>query len=74
MIFDPKKHHRKSIRLKEYDYTTPWWYYVTICTNNHINLFGKVKTDKMILNEKGKIAENEWIKTEQIREYVDLDY
>jgi putative transposase len=32
---DPQKHHRRSIRLKEYDYGSPGAYFVTICTRGH---------------------------------------
>ena len=64
---------RKSIRLKEYDYSFPGWYYVTLCTYNRTNLFGKVVNGKMMLNDSGKIVEEEWLKTKQIRSNVDLD-
>lgn len=65
---------RKNIRLKEYDYSFPGWYYVTICTFNRINLFGKIADGKMVLNEDGKIVEEEWLQTKEIRKNVDLDY
>jgi putative transposase len=29
--YDPEKHHRRSIRLKGYDYSQPGAYFVTIC-------------------------------------------
>ena len=64
----------ESSRLKEWDYSTPWWYYVTICTKNFKCWFGDVKNGKMILNDVGKIIEEEWLKTKEIRENVDLDY
>jgi len=32
MPYDPQKHNRRSIRLKEYDYSSPGAYFVTICT------------------------------------------
>jgi hypothetical protein len=32
MKYDPKRHHRHSIRLKEYDYAQAGAYFVTICT------------------------------------------
>ena len=32
MRYNPKFHHRRSIRLKGYDYARPSWYFVTICT------------------------------------------
>jgi REP element-mobilizing transposase RayT len=34
MKYDPTKHHRRSIRLKGYDYTQTGAYFVTICTQN----------------------------------------
>ena len=35
MRYDPRKHHRRSIRLKGYDYGSPGAYFVTICTQRH---------------------------------------
>jgi putative transposase len=69
-----KKHPRKSIRLSEYDYSFPNWYYITICTHEKRNLFGNVKNGKMILNKFGNVVEEEWIQTKELRKYVDLDY
>jgi REP element-mobilizing transposase RayT len=34
MKYDPQKHHRRSIRLKGYDYHNAGAYFVTICTKN----------------------------------------
>lgn len=34
MKYDPTKHHRRSIRLKGYDYRNAGAYFVTICTKN----------------------------------------
>jgi REP element-mobilizing transposase RayT len=69
-----KKHQRKSIRLSEYDYAFPNWYYITICIHERRNLFGKIKNGKMILNKIGNVVEEEWIRTKELRKYVDLDY
>ena len=46
---------RKQIRLKNYDYSLPGWYYITICTQDREQLFGEIMNGKMILNEFGKI-------------------
>lgn len=73
-IFNPKIHHRKSIRLREYDYTNPNWYYVTVCTYKRENIFGKVEKDKMVLNEYGKIVEECWKAIPNHFEHVSLDY
>jgi putative transposase len=71
---DIKKISRKSIRLKGYDYTTENLYFITICTNKRKNLFGKIKRGKIVLNSHGMIASNEWLKTEEIRKNISLDY
>ncbi len=33
---------RKNIRLENYDYSQAGYYFVTICTNDRINLFGQI--------------------------------
>jgi REP element-mobilizing transposase RayT len=52
----PILRHRKSIRLKEYDYSYPGWYYVTICTKDFIPWFGKVKNGRVVYNKLGNTA------------------
>ena len=51
---------RHSIRFAGYDYSQNGSYFVTICTQNRENLFGKIKNGGMILNENGKIVESVW--------------
>lgn len=48
---------RRSIRLKEYDYSKEGMYFVTMCVFNRIALFGEIENGKMILNELGEIVE-----------------
>ena len=72
MTYNPQNHHRRSIRLKGYDYSQEGLYFITICTQNRACLFGKIENGKMILNEYGQIACNEWIKTTEIRNNVEL--
>jgi putative transposase len=69
-----KKIHRKSIRLSEYDYSFPNWYYITVCTYERRNLLGEIKNGETILNKIGQVVEKEWIRTKEIRKYVELDY
>ena len=64
----------ESARLKEWDYSNPWWYYVTINTKDHICYFGKVVSNKVELNELGKLVRDEWLKTKDVRKNIDLDY
>ncbi|WP_253665493.1 transposase [Thermus scotoductus] len=70
--YDPQRHHRRSIRLKEYDYTQPGAYFITICTHGRAPLFGDVVDGEMRLNEMGEIVRVEWFKTVQLRPYVVL--
>jgi REP element-mobilizing transposase RayT len=60
MPYNPKIHHRRSIRLKEYDYSQGGLYFVTICCQDRICRFGKIENGEMILNELGEIVYNEW--------------
>ena len=45
------KHERKTIRLKDYDYSQNGFYFVTICTKDRIEQFGEVKDEAMIVND-----------------------
>ena len=72
MKFDPQKHHRHSIRLKGYDYSRAGLYFITICCQDRICRFGDVVNGEMVLNDAGRIAYNEWIKTTEIRNNVEL--
>ena len=58
--YDPNIHHRRSIRLRGYDYSQPGWYFVTICTQNRIHLFGAIIDNEMVLNDTGKMVEQIW--------------
>ena len=68
-----EKYHRRSIRIPGYDYSQTGWYYITICVNNRIPLFGKVVNGQIILNKFGTIADKEWKKTETLRSKIRLD-
>jgi REP element-mobilizing transposase RayT len=60
MKFDPQKHHRRSIRLEEYDYTQPGGYFVTIVTYQRDCLFGEIINEQIQLNEFGRIVDECW--------------
>jgi REP element-mobilizing transposase RayT len=60
MTYDPEKHHRRSIRLKGYDYTQPGAYFITICTHGRECLFGEIIDGEMHLNEAGQIVVQTW--------------
>ncbi|CAG0943768.1 hypothetical protein ANRL1_01466 [Anaerolineae bacterium] len=73
MKYDPQKHHRRSIRLKGYDYTQAGAYFVTICGHNRECLFGEIVDGEMRVNEYGKIVVDEWTNTACVRANVELD-
>ena len=62
--YNPDIHHRRSIRLKGYDYSSEGLYFVTICTQNRECLFGEIKNDEMILNDAGRMVEKWYNKTQ----------
>ena len=57
MTYNPLIHHRRSIRLKGYDYSQAGFYFVTICVQNMKCLFGEITNSEMILNDAGKMVE-----------------
>ena len=60
MKYDPHKHHRRSIRLKGYDYSQAGAYFVTICVQGGVSLLGEVVDGEMVLNEAGKMVAAFW--------------
>lgn len=73
MKFNPDIHHRRSIRLKRYDYSRAGAYFVTVCTQNRECVFGEIIDGEMALNDIGKIVADEWMKTGAIRNEIELD-
>ena len=62
MEYNPKIHHRRSIRLKGYDYSQAGLYFITICCEDMQCRFGNIENNEMVLNEYGNVAHNEWVK------------
>ena len=60
MEYDPAKHHRRSIRLKGYDYAQAGAYFVTICVQERECVLGEVVDGQMRLNDWGYVAEECW--------------
>ena len=79
MPYNPQIHHRRSIRLKGYDYSQAGAYFITICCQNRICRFGKIDVreplsdSQMMLNENGTIAHNEWNKLPERFTNIELD-
>jgi hypothetical protein len=67
------KYRIPSARWQQWDYASEGLYFITICTKNHQHFFGEIIDGKMILNEFGKIVQNEWIKSIEIRPDMHLE-
>jgi len=72
MKFDPQKHHRRSIRLKGYDYSQAGAYFVTIVAWQRDMIFGKIADKGMVLNEFGRIVSEKWQWLETQYPYIEL--
>src|SRR6266545_3216711 len=55
-----EKHHRRSIRLKGYDYANSGAYFVTIVTQGRACLFGEIVNAETRLNDAGSAIERWW--------------
>jgi hypothetical protein len=53
--FNPAALHRRSIRLRGYNYASPGAYFITICTHHRLPLFGDIVQDVMQSNAYGSI-------------------
>jgi len=64
MIYNPDIHHRRSIRLKDYDYSSDGAYFITICTENRECILSSIRRGdpcgrpKIELTELGRICHN----------------
>src|SRR5271165_626031 len=69
----PERPQRRSIRLKEYDYSSNGAYFVTVCVSNRECLLGEIAGDAMLMNSYGLAVALtiEWLKDQYA--YVDLD-
>lgn len=67
MPYNPNIHHRRSIRLKGYDYSQAGLYFITICVQDRKCLFGEIVGASLVdaqmqLNDFGTIAHQQWQK------------
>lgn len=60
MKYDPRIHHRRSIRLGGYDYSQAGAYFITVVTQERKSLFGEVVNGEMRLNRYGGIVQKWW--------------
>ena len=63
----------ESARLKNWDYTSNGYYYITICTKNRIHYLGNIINGRIILSKIGKIANQFWLEIPNHFPFVQLD-
>ena len=51
---------RKNTRMKQWNYSSEGWYFITICVKNRAHVFGAVQNGKMRLNNWGKFVHECW--------------
>ncbi len=73
MTYDPYKHHRRSIRLKGYDYSQAGAYFVTICVNYGQCRFGEIRDGVMHLSPAGEMVIACWNALPERFPNIDLD-
>ncbi|MGG7056245.1 transposase [Nitrosomonas sp. ANs5] len=71
--YDPAIHHRRSIRLKGYDYSQAGAYFVTICTQNREYFFGEIANGEMQLNAPGRMISRWYSELENIFPDIECD-
>jgi len=73
MKYDPTKHHRRSIRLKGYDYAQDGAYFVTIVTHDREFLCGEIVDGGIALSRAGRIVQHAWLDLQNHYPHVILD-
>ncbi len=64
---------RQSIRLRDFDYSSANWYFVTICVQDRKSILGKVVGDRTFLSPSGRIADRIWLNLTDKSDMVELD-
>ena len=73
MTYNPDIHHRRSIRLKGFDYASANAYFVTICVQGRECLFGEIVDGKMLPNEAGRMVAGVWHELPERFPNVEID-
>jgi putative transposase len=70
---DAPPHHRRTIRIRAFDYAQPGMYFLTIVTHGRASFFGHIVHGEIRLNDAGRIVHDEWLKSARMRPRVHLD-
>ncbi len=73
--YSPVKHKnaRRSLRLKDHDYSQAGAYFITICVVEAQSILGKIRNENVILSECGNIVENTWLNLPEHFNGIELD-
>lgn len=72
MKFNSDRHKKKSIRLKNHNYSENGLYFITISIKDKLCLFGEIKNDENILFDSGKMIKRLWLNLEKEFENIKL--
>jgi putative transposase len=67
------KYRIESSRLPDWDYSSPGYYFVTVCAFSHECIFGEISNNEMHWNANGEIVQGEWEKSFELRRELKLD-
>jgi len=73
MAYDPDRHHRRSIRLRGYDYARGGAYFLTICAQDRACLFADIVAGDLCLNAAGRMIQSTWQGLPAFYPGVDID-
>jgi len=73
MPIDQPIHHRRSVRLQDYNYSQSGAYFVTLCTRERACLFGEILDGAMQVNDAGRMVERCWLNIPNHFPHVNLD-
>jgi REP element-mobilizing transposase RayT len=65
--------HRRSTRLRAYDYRTPGAYFVTVCTRERHCVLGEIADGQVVLSLTGEVVRDVWVVLPQRLPTVALD-
>ena len=63
----------RRVRLKDYDYSTPGYYFITICTHDRQDLFGEIDQEQMHLSAAGEMVRDTILECSRRFKSVEID-
>ena len=73
MVYPQHKHHRRSLRLRGFDYAQAGYFFVTIVVKDRECLLGEIVGNEMNLSDLGRMVAASWEWLENQYPYVGLD-